>query len=494
MGGTVAEVRPKQALGRHSRRSGSAWPWWVTTYWPLAWGAAVGAAVFVLTRRAMPDDALITLAFARNLVDHGCWCITTGLEVNTATSPLTVWLYALLYAVSGQAFVAAGLLLVTCYAACAWWLRCLGGSGACLLGVMLLAGSPILIASVGMETLLAVTVLLGAVTAAVSRRWPAVALAMAAAPLTRPDLAAGVVGAVLLVAVLDGMWRRAVAALVAGLAATSPWYAFSWWHFGSVWPDTLPVKSGQGGWGADGSIHLVNSLPLLMSQSPTAIWIAVFVLVGGVVAAALSLDRGNSVPVALAVGGCLEFAALASTATTPIIYYPGVLVGAMSLTLALGAAAVRWLLFWPILAIVAGFTFTVHHADNILGGFVPLRQNWATNAEYERIVAELPTDAPVYSPGEIGAFAFYCLDRRPACTVVDPFLADPGRVDEYVTRWRREHPGAEVNYARRTTHEPVATRWQVTFTYPGRPERPGDIATTGGLWKPGFARLERSQP
>ena len=150
-------VRATDASAEPAKASHRA-PWWLAAY-----GAGVGVLLFVVVRHAMPDDALISLSFARNLAEHGCWCLTTGIESNTATSPLNVGLLAVLVVVTGHAFVAAGVLLAACLAASAAWLDALGGRWAALLGVALLASSPVLTSSVGLETYLAAAILIGLV-------------------------------------------------------------------------------------------------------------------------------------------------------------------------------------------------------------------------------------------------------------------------------------------------------------------------------------------
>jgi hypothetical protein len=490
MGGLTAVLgrRPAATPGPVHRRHPRSWIRW----WPAPAGCVVGAVVFVATYRAMPDDALITLAFARNLVDHGCWCITDGLEVNTATSPAAVWLDALAYAVLGHAFWAAGVVFVACHGALGWLLHHLAGPGALVAGLLLLATSPVLTASVGMETILGVVVLLAVTAAAWSGRWASTAVLVATAPVIRPDLAVGAVAAVAVCAAARRESRRPLLAVGAGAVLVSPWYVFSWWHFGSPWPDTLPVKAFQPGWG-DGSVHLWNSLPLFLQTLPTASWLTVALLVAAVGAAGVAVARRQWPAVAVLVGGVGEFAALSTSATTPIIYYPGILVGAASCAVALVAAAHRWTLAVPALLVAGSVGYLSHHADALASGYHPLRQNWATNAQYARIVDGIPTDAATYSPGEVGALAFYCEDH--GCRIVDPFLADPGRVGRAVDRWRDAHPALEPAYAhRRPAPPPVPTRYLLVFTYPARPQQPGDVATLGGLWTPGYARVVVGPP
>jgi hypothetical protein len=92
----------------------------------------------------------------------------------------------------------------------------------------------------------------------------------------------------------------------------------------------------------------------------------------------------------------------------------------------------------------------------------PVRQNWASNVEYAAIAAALPTAGVVYSNGEIGALAYFCLDHD--CRVVDPYLSDPGRTEPYVARWRADRPWAEPNYRHHAPPAPLPVRWRLDYT------------------------------
>lgn len=454
----------------------------------------------------MPDDALITLSYARNIAQHGCWCLTTGIPANTATSPLNVWLLAGLTWLTGGAFVAVGLLLAGCFALIAWWLYDLGSRGsarrgsagpgtarrgaarysgalAATVGVPLLASAPVLSSSVGLETVLAATVLLGVVHCGHRRRVVACGVVCGLAVLTRPDLAVAVVVAVL-VLVLARRWWVGLAALSIGAVVALPWHLFTWWRFGSALPATLPVKAEQPGWG-DGTIHLAESLPMYLAAWPTSTVLTLAALGLGVLAAIVGAVYRRWAPVALVAAGGADLAAMAATAQSPASYYVGPAVGCAVLAAALVASRMRWALPLPVLLLVAGAAFTLSW-PGWSTGMAPLRQNWASNAEYAAIAAELPTDGVILSTAEIGALAFYCQDR--GCTVVDPWLADPGRTNQYVAAWRAAHRWADVNWRHYHPPQPVPVRWRLDFSY-SVPPQPTDWPITGAGGLPGVARL-----
>ncbi len=193
----------------------------VDSGWPAAYGAVLGGLLFLVAHRALPDDGLISLAFARNLAEHGQWAITTGVESNSATSPLNVWLLAGLHLLTGhRAFVAAALLLMASLAVTAVGLRRLGGPAAALVGPALLATSPVLTSSLGLETYLCAAVLVALVRAAADGRWVVAGLLTGAAFLARPDLTVAAVAAVLVIGV--AVHRRVLWALPIGAATTLP--------------------------------------------------------------------------------------------------------------------------------------------------------------------------------------------------------------------------------------------------------------------------------
>ncbi|WP_181779437.1 hypothetical protein [Pseudonocardia pini] len=211
---------------------------------PTALGAVAGLLVFGLTHSSLVDDAYITLTYGRTLGLHGEWGMYPGLPSNTATSPLNVLLLGAGTAVTGDAMAGLGVLVVVIFALAGHWLDGLGRMlriprwRAPMLGIAFLGTSPLLLSTVGLESYLAVTLMLGLAHYTVAgRRWASGVLA-GLLVLTRPDLAV-----VSLVGVLAGGrngWRVAVSA--AGTAL--PWFVLSWLWLDSAVPDTMLLKAG----------------------------------------------------------------------------------------------------------------------------------------------------------------------------------------------------------------------------------------------------------
>ena len=90
-------------------------------YVAAAGGAVAAGLVFLVAHTALPDDAYITLNYARNLAEVGRWGMLADRPSNTATSPLNVWLLAAGTLVTGRPVLAVGLVLVACLGLVGWW-------------------------------------------------------------------------------------------------------------------------------------------------------------------------------------------------------------------------------------------------------------------------------------------------------------------------------------------------------------------------------------
>jgi hypothetical protein len=105
-------------------------------------------------------------------------------------------------------------------------------------------------------------------------------------------------------------------------------------------------------------------------------------------------------------------------------------------------------------------------------GFAPIRINWATPAEYQRIAEALPAGSVVESPGEIGTLAYFC-----DCAVVD-YFSDPGRMVPYVAEYRARHPSAvwDLNYRHYSPGTPLPASARIVYE-PIAPDGPDQWAT-----------------
>ena len=195
------------------------------------------------------DDPFITYRYAANL-QHGLGFVYNPAErVLSTTTPLFTLLLALLgnlwpdlprlANLLGAFSLAMGGLFLWDLAH-SWRAPLVGWSG-----LLLYPTFPLLISTLGSETLLSLAFCLGAFAFYARRRYPLTAVCVALAILTRPD---GILVAFILAVHYFLRIRRPVPwlALALFLGLTIPWFTFAWVYFGSPLPATLAVKQHQG--------------------------------------------------------------------------------------------------------------------------------------------------------------------------------------------------------------------------------------------------------
>ena len=449
-------------------------------------GALLGAAVFGLCVDVLTDDAYITLTYARQLGLHGHWGMVDGLTSNTATSPLSVLLLGGLTVLTRNALLSAGVLLAACFAAVGWWLHRIAeriGLGTVLLpvlGLLTLAVNPLLMSAIGLESQLAVTLLVGAGWATVTRRPVVLGVLAALLLLTRPDL-----GPAALVLVLVGAPGARLRAGAATVATALPWFVFSWWAFRSAVPDTVLLKGREtwSGWSFwDGLVMYGHSMPV-------AVWLSVLPAVAGLAGLVLGWWRSR-LALLWAGAGAAHYATMSALAPAPYHWYETFWVSALALV---GVLAVARLLHpsrrgvpaaCALVAAVAvlGASAALDAAHGIpRSGMMPITSyNWATPAAYRSLAARLPAHATVTAPAEVGTLAYYC-----DCRVIDRFadrgrlgpalrlrLAEAGPVLRTLLRWNyaRFHPPppARADYRLLPGRSHAGDPGAVVLTAPGR--------------------------
>lgn len=435
----------------------------------LAAVALWSGAVFVVVRGGLVDDAYITLSYARSLAFHLHWGLIPQETANSATSPLNVLVLGAATAVLRAPLVGLGavFVLANVVLAGALWraARSSGMPGASgVLGVLLVLGNPLVLSSVGMEMALAAALLGLLLLAAVERRPVLFGVAAGLLALTRLDLV------VFPLAVFVGrpvLWRALWRALGTACAVALPWFAFSWWHFGSAIPDTLAVKLIQRSWGG---WTFTNGLALYYTRYPVAIILSVvaagLALVGILVWLVLQIV-GRPGPATLdpwvlvGIGAAAHFLVYTRIQVPPYHwYYAPSLIG-LSITFAgmVGAiAAAARSVPSRVVAELAGalaIVLVAAQVSLIAANGMPWRQavinsNWGKPADYARIGQLLRQDVgsrTVSSPGEIGGLAYFC-----GCSIVDDF-ADRGHLAGMI-RQRIAHAEGlqrwlmELNFAR----------------------------------------------
>ncbi len=323
LGATTQQNTPSE---RTPRRGGDLW-------WALP-GALVGAVVVYIAHAGLVDDAYITLSYARNVAEHLHWGLIPTEESNTATSPLNVVLLALatwVGAITGalRPVVGLGVLTVALSAIMAVWAaqlaRRINVSGAWSLAVLAVVfANPFVNSAIGLEVVPIAAFLMGLTTQAVCGRRVAFGVLAGLLVLTRPDLAIVVV---FLYVLTPAMRRRPWVVPLTAAAMVLPWWAFSWYHFGSAIPTTLVIKTLQKSFGdatfSNGLWKMWQSgttLPLSLALVPAAI---------GLVAVLYMLVRGlrRRLPaehwplVGLGLGGLADYGAYCLLGVPPYHWY-----------------------------------------------------------------------------------------------------------------------------------------------------------------------------
>ena len=485
---TKLEGRQAVEAGRQPeptrRRGGDLW-------WALP-GALVGAVVFYVAHRGLVDDAYITLSYARNVAEHLHWGMIPAEESNTATSPLNVVLLAVatwITAVTGalRPILGLGILTVALSAAMAAWAaqiaRRIDVSGAWSLTVVAVVfANPFVNSALGLEVVPVAAFLTGLTAQAVCGRRIAFGVLAGLLVLTRPDL---VIIVAVVYLVTPALRRRFWVAPVTALAVALPWWAFSWYHFGSAVPTTLVIKTLQKSFGeatfGNGLWKMWQSgmtLPLLLAIVPAAVGLVIVVclLVTGVLG---KLPRQHWPLVGLGVGGLADFGAYCLLGVPPYHWYYVSSTVALGITGVFGLALLlrRGRVVRAGAPVIAAAGLAVGAVVSFAGLGMPWKHpvifgNWALPEEYMAIgkeVGELVGDATVKAPPEIGTVAYSC-----DCNVVDVF-SDPGITLPSIEKRIREAGPVmkfllEANFSRLDrTQQPRQPEYRLVWTREGAP-------------------------
>ncbi|PDV99814.1 hypothetical protein [Candidatus Chloroploca asiatica] len=214
----------------------------------LAWAILSAAVLFVLFRDTGFDDPFITYRYAVNLANGNGFVYNPGERVLSTTAPL----YALLLV--PFAMVGADLPLVSnligtmslgAGSVALWRMGRMGGmpvAGAA--AALLFPLTPLLINTLGAETMLFLALVFWGFEAAWHERPWLAGVLLAAATLTRADAGLAVVMAGLLLLKRNGLRPALTFGAVVALTAL-PFVAAAWWYFGSPLPVTLGAKQSQ---------------------------------------------------------------------------------------------------------------------------------------------------------------------------------------------------------------------------------------------------------
>jgi hypothetical protein len=384
----------------------------------------------LLFRHAIIDDAYIALDYARSLLRAGTWGINPGHPSNSATSPLNVLLLTLASLVLGETPDVTVWLAALCYAVTGLALdrisrRLFETPAFGWIATVALLFNPLLVSTLGLESVLFATVLVLMLYCYLASRWRWLGIAAGMLSITRPE---GVLFALVVVPFLPGS-RARLRYVAAFVLSSMPWYLFSWLYLGSLVPDTVFIKSAMSSYAASNYFNGML-LYLLKYPSETALSLAFVPLL-----ALFALKPVRTTPVLQYLIAVLivHFAGYSALHVPPFHWYyaPDIAIAILFGSLSLGglyrrsqsgtaarAAIRRVATVYAVLPLVSMLVLLARLGFKV--NEMPIMTNWGTAAQYEQVGRWLEdhiAGKTVVLQGEIGTIAYYA----PDCYVLDVF-------------------------------------------------------------------------
>lgn len=393
-----------------------------------------------LFRNALIDDAFITLRYVKTLLISGTWGFFPGLIANSATSPLNVILLTIISLFAGPTVEAALWLYLVCVICTAFMLARLSVkvAGSTIFGwlaVFALLFNPLLISTLGLESIVFSTLFVFAIYCYQLKRWVMLAIALGLLTLTRPE---GVLFLfVFLLFVPDNKIR--IHMLITYLLCIAPWYLFSWIYLGSFVPDTFFIKTEQGTWWEADFFNGIRTAYFYLY--PFEVTLS-FVFLPLTLLLLSKKIREAVILIIIWLAGFVHFIGYSSLGVPPFHWYyaPEIITLILFGSLALGVLYRNNSKWWQRGAwgLVTALYFSAPalgmlyllKEDNFIVREMPIHSNWATHEQYKEIGLWLKenheADTMRLVAGEIGALTYYC-----DCRLLDRF-SDRGWLKEYI--------------------------------------------------------------
>lgn len=431
-----------------------------------------GGLVFLylnLFRNALIDDAFITLRFVKTLLSSGTWGFFPGTVANSATSPLNILLLAGVSLFVGPTLHAAVwlyliALLGTAILLVQLSLRLTGSQLHGWLATFALVFNPLLISTMGLESILFGAFLVLAIYCFHTQRWILLGGALGLLTLCRPE---GALFFLVFLLFIPDHRARLRAAMTYGLSI-APWYLFSWLFLGSLVPDTFFIKTEQEGWY---QWDFFNGIPSLYYYVYTAGTMLSFVFLPLFGLLFHKRIKENSVLVLIWMAGLIHFVGYSALRVPPFHWYYApqvitiILFGSLALGVLYQSSRAAWQRsIWGTLTAMyffiplAGMALLLTR-DSFMVREMPIHSNWGTHEQYREIGLWLNerhgTGTIRLVAGEIGTLAYYC-----DCRLLDRF-SDRRWLQDQI-KDRVSHPGI------------VTTLWRINFAFYSPPEFPPD--------------------
>jgi len=384
---------------------------------------------FRIFQNACIDDAYITLDYVRSIVGHGVWGITPAHVTNTATSPLNVILLSLLGLVNKN-FTRLPVILASisfvvifqCMDRIA--VRLPGGQIFGWLTTYLLLLNPLLLSTLGMESILFSSLIIASLYCLVYQKWNWLAVVLGLLVLTRMD---GILLACILFFKIPFRKNR-LKFICLILLVTLPWFLFSWVQLGSFIPDTFFIKTLQSHWG---HYEFSDGISLYFERYPFESFLSFFILLS-CIAMIFRPIRTAEVPGVVFLYGLSHFAAYSFLHVPPYHWYyaPEIVSATIVGSFALGilyenVATYKWKTivvrgFISVLILIPAVGLTVILANQQFKmAEMPIHTNRASQEQYKQIgiwIKDNCADENLRLNGEIGTLSYYC-----DCTLMDWF-------------------------------------------------------------------------
>jgi hypothetical protein len=380
-------------------------------------------------RNALIDDAFITLDYVRNIIRSGTWGFFPGHVANTATSPLNVILLTITSLITGSIVDSPIWLALCCFAIMAIALervslRLFGLKIFGRLATLAFVLNPLIISTIGLESILFSALLVLSVYCLVARKWFWLAFVLGMLSLTRAE---GLLFAVIFVFAIPTFKTR-VQFIGILLLSIAPWYLFSWIHLGSLIPDSLIIRMTQTFW-QGGTFWNGPVVYLRRYPAETLLSFAYLPLF-----ATLLLPQVRNSPILrlLLVLGLVHYIAYSALAVPPFHWY---YVPESAIVILFGALTMGtiYMLCRPVpwQRIVAQAVMAVAVVLPVLGMYqllarddfkpteMPIHTNLASQEQYRQVGLWLKDNVrghTVQLEGEIGTLAYYC-----DCHLLDAF-------------------------------------------------------------------------
>ena len=403
---------------------------------------------FHLFKNTLIDDAFITLQYVKTLLTSGTWGFFPGYIANSATSPLNVLLLTAISVVTGPTVEAVMVLSTLCLILIAISLCYVSQqfTGTVIFGwlaVCALLFNPLLISTLGLESILFTTLFVISIYGYQTQKWDLLALSLGLLTLTRTD---GVVFFLVFLIFLPTVKIKVRFVLLFFLCIL-PWYIFSWVCLGSLIPDTFFIKTDQRTWLTWDYFNGITSLYYHVYPEETTLS---FIFLPLVLLLFNRRTTGMAILTIIGLAGLLHFIGYSLLRVPPFHWYyvPQVTVIILLGSLGLGVLYRKTnpLRQQKFLIVITAICFLIPvlgmthllAKDHFTVREMPIHSNWGTNEQYKDIglwiKREHAGETIRLVASEIGTISYYC-----DCYLLDRF-SDRSWIKGYISKFESK-PG-----------------------------------------------------